>query len=94
MNKMNIGGNMKIKQEHYEYMKQAIAPLIGKVPAHIEYLKAEGKAKDYNKRLRWDLMYAANLSTFVCDNLYNYMDDTHIDTALRAIMKELNIPEV
>lgn len=51
----------------------------------------EGKAKDIEKRLRWDLSYAAGLTTFFCDNIYKYADDTHIDTALRSVMKQLNI---
>lgn len=46
-------------------------------------------AMDIDKRYRWDLHYAAGLTRFVCDNLYSYVNDTHIDTALRRIVGEL-----
>lgn len=51
----------------------------------------QGKAKDVEKRLRWDCFYSAGLTRFACDNIYQYADDTHIDTALRTILKQLNV---
>ena len=42
-----------------------------------------------DKRFRWDLANAAGLIPFFCDTLYQYMNDEHIDTALRSIVKPL-----
>ena len=36
-------------------------------------------------------MYYAKLTPFVCENLYQYANDKHIDTALRNIILNLNI---
>jgi hypothetical protein len=36
-------------------------------------------------RYRWDILRAAKLMPFVCDTLYKYLDDSHIDSALRKI---------
>lgn len=80
---------MKIAKAHYEHMKQAILPLKDRIAGQREFIINEGKAKDIEKRLRWDCFYAAKLSTFACDNLYQYLNDDHIDTALKAIMKEI-----
>ena len=82
---------MKIKADHYEHMKQAIAAVWTKEKheAHRKFIINEGKSKDVEMRLRWDWSYYAQLSSFVCDPLYTYLDDTHVDTALRAIIKEL-----
>lgn len=74
---------MKIKPEHYEYMKAAILSN-GKAPTLPDYL-AKGLSE---KRWRWDLMYMANLSRWVCDNVYSYANDDHIDTALRQITRD------
>ena len=69
-----------MKQEHYEYLKEQI-------------LKAEHKLVFRNDcllspmRYRWDLTYAAGLTKWICDNLYSYLNDDHIDTALRKITK-------
>lgn len=54
-----------------------------------EFLNA-AKVTDLNKRYRWDLLYAARLTTFVCD-LYDVegLNDANIDTALRAIVPPL-----
>lgn len=47
--------------------------------------------KDINKRFRWDMVYLAKLSPWICDNLYLYLDDTHIDTALRHVFRGITI---
>lgn len=80
---------MKMQREHYDLMKAKIATLKERINPHREYLIKEGEAKDIEKRLRWDLCFAAVGSKWICDNLYNYMNDDHIDTALRQIMVDL-----
>jgi hypothetical protein len=83
---------MKIKPEHYEYIKQAIEALPrDRVLAHKEALKNDARVKDLDKRFRWDLLFASQSSVYIADTLYNYMDDKHIDTALRAIVKDLGL---
>lgn len=83
---------MKIKKEHYEHMKQEISKLDKeKVASYKDSLKSDGRIKDIDKRFRWDLSYAAKLAPWVCDNLYSYMNDDHIDTALKNIVKDLEL---
>lgn len=78
---------MKIKPEHFEYIKAAIANLDPeKVAAHKEALKGDSRVRDLDKRFRWDCLHATVPSRWVCDNLYPYMNDDHIDTALRKIV--------
>ena len=53
------------------------------------------KCKDLDKRYRWDLLYSSKLR--IGDgvgvqgdlNLYGYMDDSHIDSALKSFIKPL-----
>jgi len=79
---------MKIKPEHYSYIKHAIDALPkDKVAQH----KAKELGKDKAKRFRWDLFHAARLSRFASDELYGYLNDDHIDTALKGIVKELGV---
>lgn len=85
---------MKMTPEHYQTLKGMLQPLSARITPHRQYLVTEGKAKDLEKRLRWDLFYAAKASTWACDNLYSYLDDSHIDTALRSIVAELESAEV
>jgi len=40
-------------------------------------------------RYQWDLLYRANLATWVCDNLYSYLNDSQIQTALNKIIPSL-----
>ena len=71
---------MKMKQEHYDYIKNAIEQ------ANTGDIEQEYKNGTISPmRYRWDLTYAASLSGWICKNLYSYLDDTHIDTALRNI---------
>ena len=82
---------MKIKREHYDIMKQQIAKIWCKEKheSHFQFVVNEGKAKDIRKRVRWDWSYYANLTPFICEKIYPYANDTHLDTALRSIISEL-----
>ena len=82
---------MKIKPEHYQNMLKAISTNIDKrgYEIHKAQVIKEGKAKDVAKRMRWDLMHCYVGSRWLCDNLYSYLDDSHIDTALRRIVANL-----
>ena len=80
---------MKMLPEHYAYMKQAISPNAKKIADHRKFIINENKSKDVEMRLRWDLAYYAKLSQWISDNLYSYLNDAHIDTALKSIVKEL-----
>ena len=81
---------MKMQKAHYDYLKRAIG-------SHLENRDAPSIVSNYRdngltpKRFRWDCTYGAKLSTWICDNLYDYLDDTHIDTALRSVMRELHL---
>ena len=82
---------MKIKQEHYNHIKNAIMNCGTTInEQRLNILNSGKQPKDFYKRLRWDMSYLANLTPYICANLYSYLDDTHIDTALRAIIKELD----
>ena len=80
---------MKIKELHYRHLLEKLAPLDTlenrEKYARRDFPRAD-RCKDVNKRYRWDLWYQAGLSRFACDELYDYMNDDHIDTALRNIV--------
>ena len=80
---------MKITQEHYATMLNAITPLAHTIPAQRTLLSKDSGITDLEKRIRWDLAYKAGLTVFICDSIYAYANDTHIDTALKSIVKEL-----
>jgi hypothetical protein len=79
---------MKMTADHYAHISQSldgIRPLI--LQAAPEY-KAAGLS---DKRLRWDALYKCGLTSWICDNLYSYLNDDHIDTALRAYFKQIGV---
>lgn len=76
---------MKVKPEHVQAMKDAIAPLdterlreIYRVNAHV--------ANDINRRYRFDLARQARIYDLLPDGEYN---DAHIYTALKSIVPML-----
>ena len=86
---------MKIKPEHYQELKTAIS-MVPKEAAlqHREDLKTDSRVKDLDTRYCFDLLYASRIK--IGDGvgisglpLYEYMNDSHILTALKAIVKEL-----
>jgi hypothetical protein len=81
---------MKMTKEHYAYMKGAMSAIPrNKVVSHYEWLKLQPNVGDIAMRLRWDWFHAAGLTPWSCKELYPYLNDTHIDTALRKIVSEL-----
>lgn len=81
---------MKISAAHYTDLKQAILRNVTKIAAHREFITKEGKAKDIEKRLRWDLMWAGTTIDWRTE-AYRDLNDSHIDTALRSIMAEIEL---
>jgi len=75
---------MKIKPEHLAHIRAAIAPL--DTDFHRSRYAAAGLS---TKRYQWDMLYQAGLTPWICDTLYKYMDDTHIQTALNRLVKPL-----
>lgn len=61
----------------YAQLRSAIAPVWGK------YQAEHGHSAE---RHRWDLLWASGYSVVP---LYAYLNDDHIDTALRSIVREL-----
>ena len=88
---------MKMTAEHYETIKTAMQTIpVVDLLAHRDYIIAEGKAQDVDKRLRWDCLHASGVKLGDgrgCSGLpvYSYLHDSHIDTALKQIIKELGI---
>lgn len=90
---------MKMSKEHYKIIKQSIAALVDTVDTpinHYEYLKTDERVKDLPRRFRWDCLWAGQRYRVSqggdAFDLIEYNDD-HIDTALRSIMKELELPQ-
>jgi hypothetical protein len=88
---------MKIKPEHLAHMKQAIDDTLsthnpnGELVAYYEreeFARAN-KVGDLQKRFCFDLMYGAGLTHFVCKELYPYLNDNHIYTALKSICPKI-----
>jgi hypothetical protein len=82
---------MKIQAAHFQQLKTMIAP-IDTAERRAQYIE-QGLS---DKRYRWDLTYSAghasnpqSATRFICDTLYEYMNDTHIDTALKSIVPPL-----
>jgi len=84
---------MRITSEHYEHLAAAVKPLMT-----AERYAAYQEQKLSFTRFIFDCMYQAGrqdstLTTWVCDVLYMYMDDSHITTALRHMAKEVGLAD-
>ena len=82
---------LKITQYHLDVLHDAIHGLLAERPDLVELYETgqfqnSDKVKDINRRFRWDMLQCSIGSSWVCNNLYNYMDDRHIDNALKKIV--------
>ena len=82
---------MRMPAELYDYMLIAIRTRLPYIEEYRRHLISLGTVRDVEKRLRWDLAYDAIGSRWICDNVYLLgMNETHIDTALKQIMRTLS----
>ena len=91
--------NMKIRESDLMALKQAVCPL-DTTERRARYEAGEfpyaDKCRDVNMRYRWDTLYASGLR--IGDgrgmpgelNLYAYLNDKHIDAALRSLIPTLH----
>jgi len=80
---------MKMTAEHYAVIEEAIHSVPESwITNHKAFIYAEGRSRDLDERLRWDLLFHAVATQWICDNLYPYLSDNNIDSALRKIMRE------
>ena len=76
---------MKMKPEDYNKLEISIIKALmdsGQNLRHMAKTRSE-------KRLRWDLTYInPDTNKLIC-GMYDYLNDNHIDTALKSIVKNL-----
>ena len=72
---------MKMTAEHYEQLKTLVKLNAEWCPTEQAYL-ADGRSLE---RYRWDVLNASHPRQVLMRELYEYLNDDHIDTALRKI---------
>ena len=81
---------MKMKAEHFETLKQAVDKALTANPNAVqryergEFLRSD-KVKDVQARFNGDLLRAAVTPTWICDELYPYLNHSHIQTAMKRL---------
>lgn len=79
--------SLKIKPDHLSHLINTMQPL------DTEFYRSRYIAAGLSDmRYRWDLLRHAGLMTWLCDNLYPYLNDTHINNALKSFTKPLKTP--
>ena len=72
---------LAIKDVHYKALKRKVFTLLGRQP------RGTAKRALGSMRLRWDIYWASG-GQFSNASEYHYLNDNHIDSALKAIMRE------
>ena len=84
---------MKMTKEHFEDLRNRINSnlTLASVLQYRDYLQTDSRVRDLDTRLRWDIYYAVTRGNYAetTDLYYKYLNDRHIDTALKHIMREL-----
>lgn len=86
---------MKMTDADFQKLATRVVPLDTQERRQIyregKYPRAEF-TKDVNKRYRWDLLFASggrfHNGNFL-SQLYTYLNDSHIDSALKSLVKDL-----
>ena len=76
---------MKIQPDHAAYITAAVQA--------VDNPERRAKARignHSNMRYRWDCLWATGLTQWICDNIYPYANDDHLDTVLRNAVPNLN----
>jgi hypothetical protein len=77
---------MKMEKQHYEKLRSEILYIEEKLPAMKYIYKNANRSKE---RYCWDLLFKCNenFRDFIFKNLYSYLNDDHINTALNKIIQ-------
>lgn len=82
---------MKMTKDHYIYIKSAIESKLKSLGYTLNDAVKLCREKGLNDiAIGWYLLNGSGLNTFVCEELYLYLNDTHINTALKAIVKSVS----
>lgn len=89
---------MKVKPEHFAQLVALLRVGVTRIPAPALYdvrdpsVKAAHLIVDPARRYRWDALWAADGAPVRewTSAVYEYANDTHIDTALKAALVEVS----
>ena len=90
---------MKMKPEHYQHLQTQINDVVARY-GESELIEAyqsgqfprADKVKNLQKRFCFDLLLATNQTRWIFDNLYDYLTDDHIYTALKRMCPTIEEP--
>ena len=82
---------MKITDKHYKHIYFAMVEKVFTNDEVYNSFEKYEKAGLTPKRFRWDCLHISVPSKWICDNIYPYANDTHIDTVLRSIMNSFGL---
>lgn len=72
---------MKMQSAHFDHIAAKIAELDS------PYLRGAYRNAGLSlKRYQWDVTYQVGLTAYICETLYSYLNDDHIQTALNRII--------
>lgn len=77
---------MKITDEHYSELEQRIKPSLHNYEGYLREGKHIHKIKDAEIYAMYKLL-DTNDFIWICEDLYPYLDDSHVDSALREIVR-------
>ena len=85
---------MKLILAHRQHIKNEIDKILASYPnIATEYEVGQFNnslaVKDLQTRFCSDLLYKAGLPSWICDNVYSYVDDTHIFSFLKTICPQV-----
>ena len=81
---------MKIKSEHYKHIKDTIENKLATLGFTLNEAIKLSREKGLNDiSTGWYLLNGSGLTGFVRKELYPYLNDKHIDTALKSIIKSI-----
>jgi|TARA_R110002094_G_scaffold153354_5_gene140901 hypothetical protein len=84
---------MKMTKAHYIELKQAIDTVLTSHNSKGELVRAyeagefnrSNVTKDLQRRFCFDVLWGTGLSSWVCKELYEYLNDDHLYTALKSL---------
>ena len=80
---------MKIQPAHFEKLVLAFRPYKEAYQDIVREFEDNPRIKDKHKAARWQVARMAGMMPFVCDTLYTYLDDNHLDTAFKAAVLKM-----
>lgn len=82
---------LKVSKVHYDEIKEAFVANMPKLKEYATTVAVGGNYREFHVKVGFEALRAFMPKNYISNVLYEYIDDTHISSMLKALFNELEL---